>query len=452
MRGRHMKTIVIGAGEVGYHIAERLSREGQDVVVIEQDPAVRARVQEQLDVMTVEGNGCSPRVLEEAGVKEAELLIAVADIDEVNIAACVLAKEYGVAKRIARVRDPDFSESDFLGRGKRLGIDLLINPNIVVAEEILDLVKTPAAAEVGKFAGGKVIMLGLQIGAQAPAVGRPLRSLRSFHETTPFLVVAILRNGQLVVPDGDAVIREEDHVYFVSKRESVNPILALLGKHESIVERVMVIGGGRMGLRVAQLLEAERFKVKLVEQRQDRCEELSELLKDTLILHGDGTDVRTLIEEGIAEMDAVVAVTDDEATNILAALLAKEQGAKKAMALIKRPHLLHLLPHLGIDAAISPRTLTANLILKFIRKGRVLSIFEMPETDAETLEMAVAPGCPAAGKAIRDAGLPPGVIVGAVVHGGEIVVPRGDTILRPEDSVVLFALPKAIPDVERLFG
>ena len=447
-----MQTIVVGAGEVGYHIAERLSREGQDVVIIERDPAVRARVQEDLDVMTVEGNGCSPRILEEAGLRKAELLIAVADIDEVNIAACVLAREYGVAKRIARVKDPDFSESVFLARGKRLGIDLLINPNIVVAEEILDLVKTPAAAEVGKFAGGKVFMLGLQIGAQAPAVGKPLRSLRSFRESTPFLVVAILRNGELVVPDGDAVIRAGDHAYFVSKRESVNPILALLGKQESIAERVMVIGGGRMGLRVAQLLESERFKVKLVEQQQERCHELSELLADTLILHGDGTDVRTLVEEGIAEMDAVVAVTDDEATNILAALLAKERGAKKAMALIKRPHLLHLLPHLGIDAAISPRTLTANLILKFVRKGRVLSIFELPETDAETLEMAVAAGCPVAGKAIRDAGLPPGVIVGAVVHGGEIVVPRGDTILRPEDSVVLFALPKAIPDVERLFG
>jgi trk system potassium uptake protein TrkA len=447
-----MKTIVIGAGEVGYHIAERLSREGHDVVVIEQDPVVRARVQDQLDVMTAEGNGCSPRVLEEAGVRDADLLVAVADIDEVNIAACVLAKEYGVAKRVARVRDPDFSESNFLERGKRLGIDLLINPNIVVSEEILDLVKTPAAAEVGKFAEGKVLMLGIQVPSRAPILDRPLRSLRAFHATTPFLVVAILRGGQVILPDGETVIQEGDHIYFVSKRESVNAILTLLGKRESIVERVMVIGGGRMGLRVAQLLEAERFKVKLVEQRQDRCEELSELLKDALILHGDGTDVRTLIEEGIAEMDAVVTVTDDEATNILAALLAKEQGAKKAMALIKRPHLLHLLPHLGIDAAISPRTLTANLILKFVRKGRVLSIFELPETDAETLEIRVAPSCPVAGNAIRDAGLPPGVIVGAIVHDGEIVVPRGDTVLRPEDSVVLFALPKAIPDVERLFG
>jgi len=447
-----MKTIVIGAGEVGYHIAERLCREGHDVVVVEQDPAIRARVQEQLDVMTVEGNGASPRVLEEAGIRGAEMLIAVADIDEVNVTACLLAKEYGVATRIARVRDPDLSESVFLERGKRLGIDLLINPNIVVAEEILDLIKTPAAAAVGKFAGGKVLMLGLQIEAAAPILGKALSGLREFHQTAPFLVVAIQRGGKLLLPDGQTTIQEGDHVYFVSRRESVNEILALLGKRESIVQRVMVIGGGRMGLRVAQLLEAEHFKVKVVEQRQERCEELAGLLQDTLILHGDGTDVRTLAEEGIAEMDAVVTVTDDEATNILAALLAKEQKAKKVMAVIKRPQLLHLLPHLGIDAAISPRTLTANLILKYVRKGRVLSIFEMPESDAETLEMVVAPRSRIAGKAIRAAGLPSGVIIGAVEHRGEIVIPRGDTLLTPGDHVVVFALPTAIPGLEQLFA
>lgn len=447
-----MKTIVIGAGEVGYHIAERLSREAHDVVVIEQNSTVRARVQDELDVMTVEGNGSSPRVLEEAGVREADILIAVADIDEVNVVACLLAKEYGVATRIARVRDPDFSESEFLGRGKRIGIDLLINPNIVVAEEILDLVKTPAAAEVGKFADGKVRMLGIQVPPRAPILDRPLRTLRSFHATAPFLIVAVLRDGKLILPDGETVLHEGDHIYFVSKRESVNDILTLLGKEESIVERVMVIGGGRMGLRVAQLLEAEGFKVRLVEQRQERCEELSELLKETLILHGDGTDVRTLVEEGIATMDAVVTVTDDEATNILAALLAKEQGATKVMALIKRPQLLHLLPHLGIDAAISPRTLTASVILKYVRKGKVLSIFEMPETDAETLEMVITPQSMVAGKAIRDAGLPSGAIIGAVVHQGEIAIPRGDTVFQPEDHVVIFAIPSAIPELEKQFA
>jgi trk system potassium uptake protein TrkA len=305
---------------------------------------------------------------------------------------------------------------------------------------------------VGKFAGGKVMMLGLQVPPRAPILERPLSSLRTVRATTPFLVVAILRDGRLIVPDGDTVLQAEDHLYFVSKRESVNAVLALLGNTEHLIERVLIVGGGRMILRVAQMLEADKYKVKLLECRGGRCQELARLLEHTLVLQGDGTDVQTLIEEGIAEMDAVVAVTDDEATNILAALVAKEQGAKKVMALIKRPHLLHLLPHLGIDAAISPRALTASEILKYVRKGRVLSIFEMPECEAETLELIVAPSSRVAGKAIRDAGLPSGAIIGAVVHRNEIVIPRGDTVFRPEDHVVIFAAPKAIPPLEKLFA
>jgi trk system potassium uptake protein TrkA len=448
-----MKTIVIGAGEVGFHIAERLSREGHDIVIIERDPATRERVQERLDVMTVEGNGSSPKALEEAGIRNADLIIAVADIDEVNISACILAKEYGVPRRIARVRDPDFSENPFLDHGRRLGIDLLINPNITVADEIVTLIKTPAAAEVGRFAEGRVLMLGLQIGEDAPIVDRELRTLRAFHTTTPFLIVALYRHGKLLIPDGRTIVEAGDHLYFISKRESINAILTLLGKKESIVERVFLIGGGRIGFRVAQLLEKEHFSVKLMERRPERCEELSRLLERTLILCGDGTDVRALLDEGISEMDAIAAVTDDEGTNILAPLLAKEHGAKKAIALIKRPHLLHLLSHLGIDAAVSPRICTANVILKYVRKGRVVSIFEMPEGgDAETLEMVISAGSRVAGKPIRDAGLPSGAIIGAVVHRDEIIIPKGDTLFHADDRVVVFALPDAIAELERLFA
>ena len=448
-----MKTIVIGAGEVGFHIAELLSREGHDIVIIERDPATRERVQERLDVMTVEGNGSSPKALEEAGIRDADLIIAVADIDEVNISACILAKEYAVPRRIARVRDPDFSENPFLDHGRRLGIDLLINPNIVVADEIVTLIKTPAAAEVGKFAEGRVLMLGLQIGEGAPIADRELRALRAFHTTTPFLIVALYRHGKLLIPDGRTIVEAGDHLYFISKRESINAILTLLGKKESIVERVFLIGGGRAGLRVAQQLEREHFHTKLIERNPDRCDELSRLLSRTLVLKGDGTDIRSLIEEGIADADAVAAVTDDEATNILAALLAKEQGAKKAIALIKRQHLLHLLPHLGIDAAVSPRICTANVILKYVRKGRVVSIFEMPESeDAETMEMVVPPESRVAGKPIRDAGLPSGAIIGAVVHRDEIIIPKGDSVLNAGDLVVVFALPAAIAELERLFA
>ena len=366
--------------------------------------------------------------------------------------SCALAKEYGATRRIARVRDPEFSQHPFLEGGRRLGIDLLINPTIVVAEEILDLIKTPAAAEIGKFVEGRVMMLGLQIAPGAPILDRPLRALRAFHATTPFIIVAISRHGRLLIPDGGTEVVEGDHLYFISRREAINDILTLLGKKESIVQRVLIVGGGRVGIRVAELLERERISAKLLELDAGRCEALSRHLAHALVLCGDGTDVRTLVEEGISGMDAVVAVTDDEATNILAALLAKEQGAKKVMALIKRPHLTHLLPHLGIDAAISPRIATANVILKYVRRGRVLSIFELPESDAETLELVVAPGSEVAGKRLREAGLPSGAIIGAIVHQDDILIPKGDTFVHPEDRVVVFAMPTAIPDVERLFS
>ena len=447
-----MRTIIVGAGEVGFHIAERLCRERHDVVVIERDPAARDRVQGTLDVLTLEGNGCSPSVLEEAGVKNADMLIAVADIDEVNITACILAKEYGVPRRIARVKNPDFSESPFLDHGRRLGIDLLINPDLVVADEILTLIKTPAAAEVGKFAEGRVLMLGIQINGRAPILDRPLRNFRPFQTTTPFIVVAVYRRGQLLIPDGATVLDEGDHLYFVSRRESINDILTLLGKKESIVNKVLLVGGGRLGFRVAQLLEQGGFTTKLMERRPARCEELSHLLEHTLVLHADGTDISALLVEGISGMDAVVTVTDDEATNILAALVAKENGAKKAIALIKRPHLLQLLPHLGIDAAISPRISTANVILKYVRKGKIVSIFEIPESDAETLELIVSANARVAGKPIREVGLPAGAIIGAIVHREEILIPKGDTVLHPDDRVVIFALPAAIPAIERLFS
>ena len=262
-------------------------------------PPPGARAQEQLDVMTLEGNGCFPGGAGRGGHPRGGLLIAVTDIDEVNIAACVLAKEYGVPRRIARVRDPDFSEHPFLEGGRRLGIDLLINPTIVVAEEVLDLIKTPAAAEVGKFVEGRVMMLGLQIASGAPILNRPLKALRPFHPPRPFLIVAISRNGRLLIPDGNTEVAEGDHLYFISRRESINDILTLLGKKESIVRRVLVVGGGRVGVRVAELLEREQYTVKLLERDSRRCEELSCHLAHTLVLCGDGTDVRTLLEEGV---------------------------------------------------------------------------------------------------------------------------------------------------------
>jgi trk system potassium uptake protein TrkA len=447
-----VRIIVIGAGEVGYHIAERLSHEAHEVVVIERNPEVCRRVQETLRLRAIEADGSSPGALEEAGVREAAMVIAVADVDEINIVACAIAHQYGVATKIARVRDIELGAHPILAGGKVLGIDLLINPNQVVADEILRVIKTTGAAEVADFADGRVQLLGVKIGPRAPVVNRRLRDLRSVQSSSPFLVVGIARGDQLIVPTGDTVVAADDHLYIVGRREFIPDILVLLGRTIAATKRVFIIGGGRIGLQVARALEAEDLTVTVMEKSRARCEELAKHLARARVLQGDGTDVRLLTEEGIAETDALATITDDDATNLLAAILGKRYGAKKAVALFKRPDLIPLVESLGIDAPISPRLLTASVILRFVRRGRVVSVFELPESEAETLEVIVVPQAPAAGQSLEALTLPPDVLVGAIVRGEEVLVPERSTVFQAGDHVILLALPRALPDVERLFG
>jgi trk system potassium uptake protein TrkA len=447
-----MRIIVIGAGEVGFHIAERLSHEAHEIVVIERQPEVCRRVREQIGVRTVEADGSSPRALETAGVQDAAMVIAVADVDEVNIVACAIAHQYGVATKIARVRDIELGEHPILAGGKVLGIDLLINPTQVVADEVLRVIKTTGAAEVADFAGGRVQLLGVKIGPGAPVVNRRLRDLRSVQSSSPFLIVGIARGERLIVPTGDTVVAADDHLYVVGRHDVIPDILTLLGRTAAATRRVFVIGGGRVGREVARGLEADRIDVTLMERSQARCEELAKDFQRARLLQGDGTDVRRLVDEGIAGADAVATLTDDDPTNLLAALLGKRHGARKAVALFKRQDLIPLVGSLGIDAAISPRLLTASVILRFVRGGRVVSVFELPESEAETLEVVVQAQTLAAGRSIEALGLPPDALVGALVRGEEVLVPEPDSVLEPGDHVILLALPRAIPAVERVFG
>ncbi|MEE8228261.1 MAG: Trk system potassium transporter TrkA [candidate division NC10 bacterium] len=449
-----MRAIVVGAGEVGYHIAKRLDQEGHDVTIIEENAAVKERVEKELDVMTILGNGASPAALEAAGVRKTDLLIAVTDEDEVNLVISLLAKEYGVATTIARARNPEFSKSAFLQSGGRLGIDTLINPNQAVAEEIARLVHTPAAAQVAFFAEGKVELLGIDVRPEAPALRQRLKDLRSFQAQHPFIVTAISRNDELQIPYGETVIEPGDRLYVVAHRDDIPDILNRLGRQEEPPREVLIIGGGRIGLFLAEILEAEAegIRITLMERDRKRCEELAEHLKRAKVIVGDGTDVQALAEEGIVEMDAVVTVSGDEATNILAALLLKKRlKAKKAIALVQRSHFIKLASSLGIDA-ISPRLTTASAILRSVRRGRVVSVVEMPEGDAEIMELVALPTTPVVDRPLREVNMPKGAIVAAISRGEQIIIPKGDTCILPDDRVILFTLPEAIPKVEELFS
>ena len=404
--------------------------------------------------MTIQGNGASPAALEAAGVAKTDMVIAVTDEDEVNLVISLLAKEYGVATTIARARNPEFSKSSFLQSGGRLGIDHLINPNQAVAEEITRLVQNPAAAQVAFFAEGKVELLGIDVRPEAPALRQRLKDLGSFQAQHPFIVTAISRNDELHIPYGETVIEPGDRLYLVAHRDDIPDILNRLGRQEEPPREVLIIGGGRIGRCLAEILEAEAegIRVTLMERNRKRCEELAEHLKRAKVIVGDGTDVQALAEEGIAEMDAVVTVSDDEATNILAALLLKKRlNARKAIALVQRSYFIKLASSLGIDA-ISPRLTTASAILRSVRRGRVVSVVEMPEWDAEIMELVALPTTPVVDRPLREVNMPKGAIVAAISRGEQIIIPKGDSRILPDDRVILFTLPEAIPKVEELFS
>lgn len=451
-----MRIIIIGAGEVGYHIASRLIREQHDVVVVDQSAELSERVQEELDVMAFRGHGASPSTLEGAGVSQADMLIAVTSSDEVNLVACLLARQYGVPKRIARINEPDFRDSPLVEAGKHIGIDLLINPSQAVAEEIRRLIKTPGAEEAADFLEGRVKLLSFRVKAPAPIVRQRLRDFTARFDAAspPFLIAAIQRDQVTLIPKGDTLVEPNDHLLVIGKGELIWENLHLLGITARRARKIFIIGGGKVGLNVAQALEHDEadYDVKVLEQDTRRCRELADRLPRTLILQGNATDLKVLKEEGISDMDAVVVVTNDEGTNLIAALLAKTHGAQTVITLIKRPDLVPLVAALGIDAAISPRLITAGAILRHLRGGQVLSVFTSITTEAETLEMVAMPRSKIVGRPLSKVKMPTGVLIGAVAHEDDIIIPGGDTVIQSNDRVIVFALPAVVPQVEKLFA
>lgn len=446
-----MRIFIIGAGEVGFHLAERLSLEGQDIVLLEQNAERAQYVGEQLDVMTVVGNGASVSVLERAGVRGADMVLAVTSHDEVNLIGCLAARRMGVHNTIARVSNPDYYGPGTVLSRDQLGITLMVNPERECAWESYQLLQSAAATDIAQFADGRVQLIGLRVRDGAPLAGKTLaqlgRELRGRH----YITVAIARGETTLIPRGTDRVEAGDHIFVLAPREEIPSVPALAGYPGFTLRRVMIAGGSREGFYLAQLLEQHRVACTILDSDRHRCLELAEALPNSLVLHADATDLELLEMEGVSEIDGYVAATGHDETNLLSGLLAKSCGARKVITLIQKFDYLALVPKVGLDAAVSPRLSAVNAILRRVRRGTVTAVATLKGIEAETIEFVAKAGSRIVGTRLRDLDFPAGALVGTIVRDGDLIIPRGNDQVRPGDQVIVFALPASIPRVEKFF-
>ncbi|MGS0765941.1 Trk system potassium transporter TrkA [Syntrophomonas curvata] len=445
-----MKVIIIGAGKVGYSIAHLLSGENHDVVVIEQSQERQEILEENLDVQVICGSGSSTSVLEAAGVRGADMLLAVTEFDELNMVSCLLGKKYGVKTTVARVRNPEYLEVKDISFKEAMGIDLIINPERVTAIEIAQIVGHPEAMNVDYYAMGKVQMLELEIKKNSSLIGKKIRELDT---SVPYNIICIERQQKILVPRGDDVLELGDHINIMARTTEMREVERMLGFHTPRVEHITILGGGRTGFYLAQILERQRpdLQIKIIEKELLRARQISQKLKHTLVIHGDGSDYQLLQEENIASSDLFIAVTDDDKINVLCSLIARNMGVKKTVCQIKRTEVIPLVEQIGIDAILNPRMLTAGVILKYVRRGDIISVTIFGDDRAEMLELLAQPGAAAINKELRHIKFPLGSVVGAVMRKEEVIIPDGNFRIMPHDRLMVFSILKSIHKTERLF-
>lgn len=450
-----MKVIICGAGQVGWQIARHLSAEQNDVTVVDNNPELVRRATDTLDVQGVAGFASYPDVLDRAGARDADMIIAATHSDEVNMVTCQVAHSvFSIQRKIARLRARSYLTAIYsdLYRREHLPIDVVISPEREVAAAAMQRLSAPAAFDTEIFMEGGAQLLGIHIDEDCPVVNTPLRQLTDLFSTLRAIVVGVRRAGSLFAPEPGDQLFVGDSCYVFTHADDVNRTIEVFGKVEKRQDRVVIVGGGNVGLEVAKALESgtSRIRAKMIEKSRKCAEHAAEALERTIVLNGDGLDRSLMIEAGIDRADAMLAVTDDDKTNMLAAVRAKAEGCPFVIALINDPTLLPLLSPLGIDAFINPRATTVSSILRHIRYGRVRQVYSIGDAEAEVIETEVMSTSPMAGKAIRDIDFPEGVLVGAVRKGGEVLRPTGGLKIETGDVIALFAMADDVPEVERL--
>ncbi|MFO7759050.1 MAG: Trk system potassium transporter TrkA [Roseovarius sp.] len=451
-----MKVIICGAGQVGWQIARHLSGERNDVTVVDNNPDLVRRATDTLDVQGITGFASYPDVLNRAGARDADLIIAATYSDEVNMVTCQVAHSvFDIRRKIARLRSQSYLDAIYsdLYRRDHLPIDVVISPEREVAQAALQRLAAPAAFDTETFMGGSARLIGLRLEEDCPVLNTPLRQLSDLFSTLRVVVLAVRRDGHLFAPEPGDQLFQGDACYLFAPTEDVPRMLDVFGKAQKKQDRVVIIGAGNIGLAVAQALEARpggRVRTKVIEMNRARAERAADTLERTIVLNGDGLNAGILTEAGIARADAVLAVTDDDKTNMLAAVRAKSEGCPFAISLINDPTMVSLLDPLNIDAFINPRATTVSSILRHIRRGKVRAVYSIGDAEAEVIEAEVLSTSPLAGAALRDIDFPEGVLLGGVKTGDRIRKPTAGLRIEAGDVVVIFALAADVAAVEKM--
>lgn len=444
-----MKIVIVGAGSVGADLARTISRREDDVILVERDADTAGAVSEGLDCSLVVGSGVNPATLAKIGMGDCDLFAAVTDKDEINIIACQTAHALGARVKVARVRNEEYFQDHRLVLD---GVDLAINPDHEAAHAIRKLLFQTEAAEVHEFAGGKVRVVGARVAPGSDVDGKTLAQLHHKLRERIALVITIVRGDETLIPNGETVIQADDLVFLAGPRTIVNKSLIHFRVPGRKLSKVMILGANAMGRELARDLQGTGVRVKLIDRNEEKCRLASDQLRGVLVLHGEGTDGSLLENEGVADMDGFVSVSQDDETNTMACLLASHHGARKTVCLVNRPDYVPLLPLLGVDSAISPRLSTSAFIARFVKRGAVISSESLGYSGSEILQLRVVDGCPWLGKPLSKLNFPDKAVIGAVLKQGRVLTPRGGTVLEVGDEVVVFALSDGVTAVEDFFA
>ena len=445
-----MRIVIVGAGKLGFDLARVLSQEEHDIIVIDKDSEALGPIADNFDVMTVVGNGASVKVLEDVQAKTADILLAVTDNDELNIVACMLAKQFGVRTTAARVRNPDYSPTlPSVLSYTSFGIDLIINPEYLAAQEIFRLIEVPTATGIEYFAGGRLSMISIKVAEEMEIAGKRIADLN----LEKYTIVAVIRKEKVIIPNGNTQLMVNDKLYVLGKTAGFHNLNGLIKLKKPKFKQIIIAGGGLITQYLVYLLRTKKNLpvIKVIEPSEEKCRHLSTDLEGCQVICADATKMEILEDENLGETDIFISLTGSDNSNLVACMLAKKREVNEIICEVSREDYIPLAESIGVTAAITPRLLTVSTVLKLMRRKNVISVNLLNTGEAEMLELEAEPDSPITKSCLRDLKLPTGVIIGSITQQGNILVPRGDTLIQPGDRAIVFALRSAAPKIEQFF-